>query len=109
MAWEKLGLSRPTRSERLRVAAELGDVRHLAALLEAGADVDTVNEPRQGAWCIWSYLVHIEFGAYLILCDLERVLEIAFMCSKWTHEHFRPNLSVFVSLHAFSFQLLNVR
>lgn len=45
MAWEKLGLSRATRLERLRVAAEVGDARRLAALLEAGADVDAVNEP----------------------------------------------------------------
>ena len=44
MAWEKLGLSRATRLERLRVAAEVGDARRLAALLEAGADVDAVNE-----------------------------------------------------------------
>ena len=29
--------------------------------------------------------------------------------SKWTHEHLMPILAVFVSLHAFSFQLLNVR
>eukprot|EP00438_Fugacium_kawagutii_P010259 Skav208137 [mRNA] locus=scaffold4270:64026:66485:+ [translate_table: standard] len=40
VAWEKLGLSRSTRLERLRVAAEMGDVRRLAALLEAGSDVD---------------------------------------------------------------------
>ena len=46
VAWEKLGLSRATRLERLRVAAEVGDARRLAALLEAGADVDAVNEPR---------------------------------------------------------------
>ena len=28
------------------MAAEVGDARRLAALLEAGADVDAVNEPR---------------------------------------------------------------
>ena len=45
VAWEKLGLSRATRLERLRVAAEVGDARRLSALLEAGVDVDAVNEP----------------------------------------------------------------
>ncbi|CAK9044719.1 Ankyrin repeat domain-containing protein 50 [Durusdinium trenchii] len=41
---EKLGLSRATRLERLRAAAELGDARRLSCLLDAGADVDAANE-----------------------------------------------------------------
>lgn len=57
MAWEKLGLSRSTRLERLRVAAEMGDVRRLAALLEAGSDVDAVNEPWPQPSC---ELKHVE-------------------------------------------------
>ena len=43
---EKLGLSRAARSERLRAAAETGDARRVAALLEAGADVDAENARR---------------------------------------------------------------
>ena len=85
MAWDKLGLSRPTRSERLRVAAEVGDVRHLAALLEAGADVETVNEPRP-AFPV--HLVHVFLSLlYLSLFLATKVLikKIALMCSKYIH------------------------
>ncbi|CAJ1377329.1 unnamed protein product [Effrenium voratum] len=44
VATEKLGLTRSARSERLRLAAEVGDARRVEALLEAGCDLDAPNE-----------------------------------------------------------------
>ena len=46
VATEKLGLTRSARSERLRLAAEVGDARRVEALLEAGCDLDAPNAPR---------------------------------------------------------------
>ncbi|CAE7660680.1 rpoC2 [Symbiodinium necroappetens] len=44
VAAEKLGVTRKNRSERFRAAAEVGDIRRVQAMLDAGVDIDSPNE-----------------------------------------------------------------
>ncbi|CAE8603228.1 unnamed protein product, partial [Polarella glacialis] len=59
-AADKLGATRANRVEKLRVAAEVGDARRVAALFEAGADADAVNEYGQSALFLAAFEGHLE-------------------------------------------------
>ena len=72
VARERLGATRSNRSERFRAAAEVGDLRRVQALLEAGVDIDSPNEYGQTPLFLAAFEGHLQVvEAGVCLCRFQ--------------------------------------